>query len=174
MLLFVLLYTVFTILMIPGATVLTLAGGAIFGFWWGSILVSIGSTLGATVSFLGARFLFREAVQNRFHNKLDTINKNFNKDGLFYLFTLRVIPILPYFVINVMMGLTKIRLLAYVFISWLGMFIVTMVYVNAGTQLAQLRSIQGILSPTLLISFALIGIFPLLAKFAINYWKSKR
>lgn len=169
---YVLAYSTFTTLMIPGATVLTLAAGAIFGFGIGSVLVSIGSTVGAATSFLASRFLFRDFIQSRMHRQFEVVNQGIKKDGLFYLLTVRLIPLFPYFIINVMMGLTNIRFIPYMLVSWIGMIPATMVYVNAGTQLGQLHSIRGILSPDLILSFILIGIFPLLAKWSIDYWKS--
>ncbi len=163
-LLFSLLYIVATALSLPGAAILTLVAGALFGVLWGTLLVSIASTVGATLAFLMARFLLHDWVQERFGEKIKTMNERVEKDGAFYLFTLRLVPVFPFFVINLAMGLTPIRIWTFFWVSQLGMLAGTLVYVNAGTQLAQIESLQGILSPMLLISFALLGVFPLIAK----------
>ncbi|MBF0587618.1 MAG: FAD-dependent oxidoreductase [Magnetococcales bacterium] len=157
-------YVTVTALSLPGATLMTLLGAAIFGLFWGFILISFASTIGATLAFLASRYLFRDAVQNRFGTKLSAFNNGIRKEGGFYLFTLRLVPIFPFFVINLAMGLTPIGVGAFYVISQIGMLPGTLVYVNAGTQLGQLESLSGILSPAMLGSFALLGIFPLLAK----------
>ena len=149
---------------LPGAAILTLAGGAIFGFGWGLLLVSFASCLGATASFLAARFVLRESIEARFAQRLADINRGIEKDGAFYLFTLRLIPVVPFFVINLVMGLTHMKTWTFYWVSQVGMLAGTAVYVNAGTQLAGLTSLSGILSPGLLMSFALLGLFPLAAK----------
>lgn len=171
---FALVYIVSTALSLPGATILTLAGGAIFGLGVGIVLVSFASTIGATLAFLASRFLLRDFVQNKFKDKLSSINQGVEKEGAFYLFTLRLVPIFPFFLINLVMGLTPIRTITYFFVSQLGMLPGTAVYVNAGTQLAQLDSLKGILSPGLLLSFALIGILPLISKWTIGAIKSQK
>lgn len=171
---FVAAYIVATALSFPGATVLTLAGGAIFGLYLGTSLVSIGSTVGATLAFLGSRFLFRDLVQAKFSNRVEAINNNLQKDGAFYLFTLRLVPAFPFFLVNLVMGLTPIRTATYFLVSMLGMLPGTIVYVNAGTELANLKSASGILSPGLLFSFVLMGLLPILAKSVIGRLKSKR
>lgn len=158
------IYVVVTALSLPGAAVMTLAGGALFGLATGTLLVSFASSLGATLAFLVARFVLRDAVQNRFGNRLAAINAGIEKDGAFYLFTLRLVPVFPFFVINLLMGLTPIRTWTFYWVSQVGMLAGTLVYVNAGTQLARIDSLSGILSPSLLASFALLGIFPLIAK----------
>ncbi len=158
------IYIAVTSLLLPGAAVMTLAGGAIFGFWWGLLLVSFASTIGATLAMLVSRFLLREQIMGRFGNQLQKIDEGFEKDGALYLFTLRLVPAFPFFVINVLMGLTKISVPVYFVVSQVGMLAGTVVYVNAGTQLAQIESASGILSPGLIASFVLLGIFPLLAK----------
>jgi pyruvate/2-oxoglutarate dehydrogenase complex dihydrolipoamide dehydrogenase (E3) component/uncharacterized membrane protein YdjX (TVP38/TMEM64 family) len=172
--LFSLLYIAATALSLPGAAILTLVAGAIFGLVWGTLLVSIASTIGATLAFLMARFLMRDWVQQRFGEKISTMNERVAKDGAFYLFTLRLVPLLPFFVINLAMGLTPIRAWTYFWVSQLGMLAGTAVYVNAGTQLAQIDSLQGILSPGLLASFVLLGIFPLLAKQITQMLKARK
>lgn len=158
------IYVVVTALSLPGAAVMTLAGGALFGLATGTLLVSFASSLGATLAFLVARFVLRDSVQNRFGNRLAAINAGIEKDGAFYLFTLRLVPVFPFFVINLLMGLTLIRIWTFYWVSQVGMLAGTLVYVNAGTQLARIDSLSGILSPGLLASFALLGVFPLIAK----------
>ncbi|WP_293747333.1 FAD-dependent oxidoreductase [Limnohabitans sp. Rim8] len=159
-----LIYVLATALSIPGAVVITLAGGAIFGLWPGLLIVSFASTVGATLAFLASRFLLRDWVEARFGQRLADINAGVNREGAFYLFTLRLIPVVPFFLINLLMGLTRMKTWTYYWVSQLGMLAGTAVYVNAGTQLAQLESVKGILSPVLLGSFVLLGIFPLLAR----------
>ena len=161
---FFLVYVAVTALSLPGAVIVTLAGGAIFGLCWGLLLVSFASSVGATLAFLTARFLLRDAVQSRFGQRLADVDQGIQKDGAFYLFTLRLIPVVPFFVINLLMGLTKMKTWTYYWVSQLGMLAGTAVYVNAGTQLSQLDSLQGILSPGLLGSFVLLGLFPLIAR----------
>ena len=157
-------YVAVTALSLPGAAVMTLAGGALFGLATGTLLVSFASSLGATLAFLVARFVLRDPVQNRFGDRLAAINAGIEKDGAFYLFTLRLVPLFPFFVINLLMGLTPIRTWTFYWVSQIGMLAGTLVYVNAGTQLARIDSLSGILSPGLLVSFALLGLFPLIAK----------
>ena len=168
------LYVAVTGLSLPGAAIMTLAAGAIFGLLWGMIIVSFASTIGATLAFLAARFVLRDWVQGRFGDKLKAINAGMEKEGGFYLFTLRLIPIFPFFVINLVMGLTPIRTWTFYGVSQVGMLAGTLVYVNAGTQLAQIDSLKGILSPELLASFALLGIFPLIAKKIVAIVKGRR
>jgi len=157
-------YVLVAALSLPGATVMTLAGGALFGFWPALLVVSFASTIGATLAMLVARFLLREWVQGKFGDKLKTINAGIEKEGAFYLFSLRLVPLFPFFLINLVMGLTPLRATAFYWVSQIGMLAGTAVYVNAGTRLGQLESAAGILSPALLISFALLGLFPLAAK----------
>jgi uncharacterized membrane protein YdjX (TVP38/TMEM64 family)/thioredoxin reductase len=159
-----LLYVAATALSIPGATLITLAGGAIFGLWQGLLIVSFASSVGATLAFLASRFLLRDWVEGKFGKRLADINAGLEKEGAFYLFTLRLIPVVPFFLINLLMGLTRMKVWTFYGVSQLGMLAGTAVFVNAGTQLAQLDSVQGILSPALLGSFVLLGIFPLIAR----------
>ncbi|MCX7114124.1 MAG: FAD-dependent oxidoreductase [Proteobacteria bacterium] len=161
--LYCILYVAVTGLSLPGAAVMTLAGGAVFGLLWGTVLVSFASSIGATLAFLAARFLFRDAVKARFGEKLKAIDEGMARDGWLYLFTLRLVPVFPFFVINLAMGLTSLPVRTFYWVSQLGMLAGTLVYVNAGTQLAKIESLSGILSPGLLLSFALLGIFPWLA-----------
>jgi pyruvate/2-oxoglutarate dehydrogenase complex dihydrolipoamide dehydrogenase (E3) component/uncharacterized membrane protein YdjX (TVP38/TMEM64 family) len=158
------LYVLAAALSLPGALIMTLAMGALFGLPVGTLLVSFASSIGATLAFLASRFLLRDTVQHRFGDKLKTINEGVAKDGALYLFTLRLVPVFPFFLINLLMGLTKMRTRTFYWVSQLGMLAGTLVFVNAGTQLAQLQSLSGILSPGLLFSFALLGIFPIIAK----------
>ncbi|HUW25099.1 MAG TPA: TVP38/TMEM64 family protein [Gallionella sp.] len=159
-----LLYVVVVALSLPGATVMTLAIGALFGFWVGVLLVSFASTIGATLAFLASRYVLRDMIQRRFGDKLKRINEGMAKDGALYLFLLRLMPIFPFFLINLLMGLTHIRTATFYWVSQLGMLAGTLVYVNAGTQLAHIDSLSGIFSPEMLLSFALLGVFPLAAK----------
>lgn len=172
--LFFAVYVAVTGLSLPGAAIMTLVAGAIFGVFWGSVIVSFASTIGATVAFLASRYLFRDSIQRRFGDKLKTINEGIKKDGAFYLFTLRLVPVFPFFVINLVMGLTPIRTLTYLLISQVGMLAGTIVYVNAGTQIAKIESLSGILSPGLIMSFALLGIFPLIAKKVVTMIKARK
>jgi pyruvate/2-oxoglutarate dehydrogenase complex dihydrolipoamide dehydrogenase (E3) component/uncharacterized membrane protein YdjX (TVP38/TMEM64 family) len=168
------IYVAATALSFPGATILTLAGGAIFGLSWGLLIVSFASCIGATLAFLTARFVLRDSVQNRFSQRLDEINKGIEKDGAFYLFTLRLVPLVPFFVINLVMGLTRMKVRTFYWVSQLGMLAGTAVYVNAGTQLGRIDSLKGILSPGLIGSFVLLGIFPLIARKVIEAVKKRK
>lgn len=159
-----LMYITAVTLSLPGATVMTLAGGALFGFWTGLLLVSFGSTIGATLACLVSRFLLRDWVQGRFGDRLGPVNQGIEREGAFYLFTLRLIPLFPFFVINLVMGLTKLPIATFYWVSQIGMLPGTAVYVNAGNELGRIESLSGILSPGLLLSFALLGVFPLVAK----------
>lgn len=158
------IYVVATALSLPGAAVLTLAGGAIFGFWRGTLFASIASTMGATLAFLASRFLLRDWVEKRFSDRFASINKGIDKDGAFYLFTLRLVPAFPFFLINLLMGLTALRVWTFVWVSQVGMLAGTAAYVNAGTQLAQIESLKDILSPALIASFVFIGVLPIFAR----------
>lgn len=166
-------YIVVTALSLPGAAVMTLAGGAMFGFWVGLVVVSFASTIGATLACFVARFLLRDWVQNKFGEKLSAINTGIEREGGFYLFSLRLVPIFPFFVINLAMGLTSMNLFTFYWISQIGMLPGTMVYVNAGKELGRIESLSGILSPGLLISFVILGLFPLAAKKLLNAYKKK-
>ncbi len=171
---FFVIYVAVTGLSLPGAALMTLVAGAIFGLLWGTVIVSFASSLGATLAFLASRFLFRDAIQSRFGESLKAINAGVEKDGAFYLFTLRLVPAFPFFVINLVMGLTPIRTWAFYWVSQIGMLAGTVVYVNAGTQIARIESLRGILSPELIISFTLLGVFPLIAKWAVNAIKARK
>ncbi|PSJ48005.1 pyridine nucleotide-disulfide oxidoreductase [Zobellella endophytica] len=171
---FFLLYVLVAALSLPGAAVMTLAAGALFGLWQGLVLVSFASSLGATLALLVARFLLRDQVQHRFGSRLKAVNAGIQRDGAFYLFTLRLVPVFPFFLINLLMGLTPFPARRFYWVSQLGMLPGTLVYVNAGTQLAALDSLGGILSPALWLSFALLGIFPLLARHLVRLMQRRR
>ena len=167
-------YIAVTGLSLPGAAIMTLVGGAIFGLLWGTIIISFASSIGATLAFLASRFVLRDWVQTKFGDRLATINAGIKKDGAFYLFTLRLVVAIPFFIINLVMGLTPIRLPTFYIVSQTGMLAGTIVYVNAGTQIAKIESVGDILSPGLIISFALLGLFPLIAKKTVAFMKSRK
>ena len=167
-------YVAATALSLPGATVLTLAGGAVFGLWWGLLVVSLASTIGATLAMLAARYLLRDTVEARFGQRLAEVHKGVEREGAFYLFTLRLLPVMPFFVVNLLMGLSRMRVWTFFWVSQLGMLAGTLVFVNAGTQLARIDSLGGILSPALLGSFALLAALPWLVKLALARWRRSR
>src|SRR3990172_9129746 len=169
-----LIYVAVTGLSLPGAAVLTLVGGAIFGLLWGTVIVSFASSIGATLAFLASRFMFRDWVQQRFRANLEAINRGIERDGPFYLFTLRLVPYFPFFVINLVMGLTPMRTETFYVVSQVGMLAGTLVFVNAGSELARIDSASDLISPTLLTAFVLLGLFPLLAKKFIDALRSRR
>ncbi len=173
-LLFFVGYVAVTGLSLPGALIMTLVAGAIFGLLWGTILVSFASSLGATLAFLVSRFVLRDWVQSQFGKNLSTIHAGVEKDGAFYLFTLRLVPLFPFFVVNLVMGLTRMPTRTFYWVSQVGMLLGTLVYVNAGTQLAGIDSAAGILSPGLLLSFVALGVFPLIAKKILGGLKAKK
>jgi pyruvate/2-oxoglutarate dehydrogenase complex dihydrolipoamide dehydrogenase (E3) component/uncharacterized membrane protein YdjX (TVP38/TMEM64 family) len=167
-------YVAVTGLSLPGAAILTLVGGALFGLVWGTVIVSFASSIGATLAFLASRFLLKDWVQAKFGDKLAPINAGVAREGAFYLFALRLVPAFPFFVINLVMGLTPIRAGTFYWVSQLGMFAGTLVYVYAGTQLAKITSLSGILSPGLILAFALLGVFPFIAKRIVQGLKARR
>lgn len=171
---FFLLYVVVTALSLPGAAILTLAAGAQFGLLLGLVIVSFASSIGATLAFLVSRYLLRDTIERRFGDKLKTFNRNIEKDGAFYLFTVRLVPIFPFFLVNLVMGLTHLKTSVFYVVSQVGMLLGTLVFVNAGTQLAKIDSISGILSPGLLASFALLGFFPLIAKKIVEMIQARK
>ncbi len=168
------LYVVVTALSLPGAAVMSLAGAALFGFWPALVVVSFASSIGATLAFLISRFLLRDWVQGRFGERLNVINQGIAREGAFYLFSLRLVPIFPFFVINLVFGLTPLKTRTFYWVSQLGMLAGTIVFINAGTQLGQIESLAGILSPKLWISFVILGIFPLLSKKLLVFYKQRR
>jgi len=171
---FFMVYVAFAALSLPAATLLTLAGGALFGLLEGTLLVSFASSLGATWSFLASRYVFRDAVQQRFDKRLRPINEGMQREGALYLFTLRLVPVIPFFVVNLLMGLTTLPTRTFYWVSQVGMLAATLVFVNAGTQLASLDSLSGIVSPRILGSFVLLGVFPLLARWIVARVKARR
>ena len=158
------LYVVVTSLSLPGAAVLTLLGGALFGFWTGTLVVSFASSIGATIACSVSRFLLRDWVARKLGDKLKKVTEGIGQEGAFYLFTLRLIPVFPFWVINLVMGLTPMPLYTFYWVSQVGMLCGTAVYVNAGRELAHIDSASGILSPQLIFAFVLLGLFPLIAR----------
>ncbi len=171
---FFLLYVAVTGLSIPGAAIMSLVAGALFGLVLGTIIVSFASTIGATLAFLSSRYLLRDWVQGKFGERLRAIDDGLARDGAFYLFTLRLIPVFPFFVINLLMGLTRIKTWTFFWVSQLGMLAATIVFVNAGTQISQLESTAGLLSPTLIASFVALALFPWAAKGLIGFVNRRR
>lgn len=168
------LYVVMAMLSLPGAALMTLAGGAVFGLWWGTLLVSFASSAGATLAFLTARFLLRDWVAQRFGQRLQAIDDGIRREGAFYLFALRLVPVFPFFLVNLLFGLSAMKARSFYWVSQAGMLAGTMVYVNAGTQLARIESLSGIVSPALLGSFALLGVFPLIARKIVATARTKK
>ncbi|KXS34171.1 MAG: mercuric reductase [Idiomarina sp. T82-3] len=168
------IYVVSTALSLPGATVLTLGAGAIFGLGWGLLLASFAASLGATLAFLSSRFILRDWVHSKVGDRLDSINRGVERDGAFYLFGLRLVPVFPFFVINLAMGLVSIKTWTFYWVSQVGMLLGTAVYVNAGTQIAQINSVGDIISADLIGAFALLGLTPLIAKFILNVVKRRK
>ncbi|KAA8496119.1 TVP38/TMEM64 family membrane protein [Porphyridium purpureum] len=173
-LLFFLLYFAFTSLSIPGSLVLTLSGGALFGLVPGVVLVSFASTAGATVAFLMSRFLLRSFVMENFGDRIRVVMEGFESEGAFYLFSLRLIPIIPFSLLNLAMGVTKIKPVAFFFVSQLGMLPATIVFVDAGTKLAKINGPKDILSAQMMLSFVAIGVMPLVTKRAIHYMRQRK
>ena len=171
---FFILYVAVTGLSIPGAAIMSLVAGALFGVVVGTIIVSFASTMGATLAFLSARYVLRDWVQGKFGDRLRPINDGVEKDGAFYLFTLRLIPVFPFFVINLLMGLTRIKTRTFFWVSQLGMLPATVVFVNAGTQISRIESTAGLLSPTLIASFVALALFPWVAKGIVALVKRSR
>ncbi|MEO7073338.1 MAG: FAD-dependent oxidoreductase [Rhodanobacter sp.] len=167
-------YVAVTALSLPLATLLTLAAGAVFGLFEGTLLVSFASAIGATLAMLASRYVLRETVQDRFGKRLAAVNEGIARDGAFYLFTLRLVPVIPFFVVNLVMGLTALPARTFYWVSQIGMLAATVVFVNAGTQLASLHSLAGILSPRIIGSLVLLGVFPLLARWAVMKFKARR
>ncbi|HYD96577.1 MAG TPA: FAD-dependent oxidoreductase [Noviherbaspirillum sp.] len=168
------IYVLVTALSIPGAAVVTLAGGALFGLWLGTVVVSFASAAGATLAFLASRHVLRDWVTARFRKQFDAINAGIERDGIFYLLSLRLVPLFPFFAVNLLMGLTGMRTRTYYWVSQLGMLAGTVVYVNAGVQLGQIDRLQDVLSAGLIGSFVLLGVFPLIAKKMLDIYQSRR
>lgn len=168
------IYIASTALSLPGAALLTLLAGALFGVVMGTIIVSFSSTIGATLAFLTARFLLRDWVESKFSKQIAVVNNGVEKEGAFYLFSIRLIPAFPFFMVNLVMGLTRMKIPTYFIVSQIGMLAGTAVYVNAGTQLAQLDSLAGIASPAILGSFIALGLFPIAVKKLMEIYKKKK
>jgi len=162
------IYIAATAASIPGALVLTLLGGAIFGFFLGTAVVAISATVGATIAFLLSRYLFNDLVKEKMGERLTKIRESFSKEGAMYLFSMRLVPVFPFFAINLLMGLTPIKTSTYAFASLIGMLPGTMAFINAGTQLSKLQSLKGLLSPAIIASFLLLAVFPYIAKFILK------
>lgn len=167
-------YIIVTSLSLPGAAIMTLAAGALFGILIGTVVVSFSSTIGATLACFVSRFALRDWVQGKFGEKLKEVNEGIAREGSFYLFTLRLIPIFPFWLINLVMGLTTMPLRTFYWVSQIGMLAGTIVYVNAGRELAKINSISGILSPGLILSFAVLGLFPIAMKKLLSFYKSRK
>ena len=168
------IYVAVTAASIPGALILTVLCGAIFGFLLGTVIAAVSATIGATIAFLIARYLFDDLVQKKMGERLAKIRENFRTEGALYLFSMRLVPVFPFFAINLLMGLTSIKTRTYAIASLLGMAPGTMVFINAGTQLAKLDSLKGLLTPPILASFALLAAFPYIAKYALKLIKNRR
>ncbi len=171
---FMLTYIVVTSLSLPGGAVMGLAAGALFGLLTGTIAVSFASTVGATIACFVSRFMLRDWIQNRFGDRLKTVNEGIEREGAFYLFTLRLIPVFPFWLINLIMGLTKIPLRTYYWVSQIGMLPGTLVFVNAGKELGKIESLSGIFSPGLILSFALLGLFPIAIKKLLALYNARQ
>jgi uncharacterized membrane protein YdjX (TVP38/TMEM64 family) len=171
---FFLLYVAVTGLSIPGAAIMTLVAGALFGVVVGTLIVSFASTMGATLAFLSSRYVLRDWVQGKFGERLRAVDGGLEKDGAFYLFTLRLIPVFPFFVINLLMGLTRIKTGTFFWVSQIGMLPATIVFVNAGTQISRIESTAGLMSPTLIASFVALAFFPWAAKGIVAIVKRSR
>jgi uncharacterized membrane protein YdjX (TVP38/TMEM64 family) len=167
-------YILVTSLSLPGAAIMTLAGGALFGLVVGTVVVSFASTIGATLACVASRFVLQDWVQRRFGQRLDTINQGIEREGAFYLFTLRLVPLFPFWMINLVMGLTRMKLRTFFWVSQVGMLPGTLVYVNAGRELGRIDSLGGILSPGLIFSFVLLGIFPLATKKIMAWYRARQ
>lgn len=168
-----LVYVAVTALSLPGAAVMSLAGGALFGFWVGLAVISFASSIGATLACAVSRFALRDWVARRFGDRLAAMDRGVEREGAFYLFTLRLIPAFPFFLVNLAMGLTPMRLATFYWVSQVGMLPGTVVFVNAGRELGRITSLSGILSPSLLASFALLGLFPLAARRIVGYLRDR-
>jgi uncharacterized membrane protein YdjX (TVP38/TMEM64 family) len=171
---YIAIYLLVTSLSLPGAAVLGLAAGSLFGLLTGTIVVSFASTIGATLACAVSRFILRDWVQKRFGDRLKTVNEGIEKEGAFYLFTLRLIPVFPFWLINMIMGLTKMPLKTYYWVSQIGMLPGTLVFVNAGKEIAKIDSLSGVLSPGLIFSFVLLGLFPITTKKILAFYNQRR
>jgi len=171
---YIAIYLLVTSLSLPGAAVLGLAAGSLFGLLTGTIVVSFASSIGATLACAVSRFILRDWVQKKFGDRLKTVNEGIEKEGAFYLFTLRLIPVFPFWLINMIMGLTKMPLKTYYWVSQIGMLPGTIVFVNAGKEIAKIDSLSGVLSPGLIFSFVLLGLFPITTKKILAFYNRRR
>ena len=167
------IYIITTTFSLPVALALTLIGGALFGFFYGLVLVSFGSSIGATFAFLIARFIGHDLVKQKYNAQLSKFYIGFEKEGAFYLFALRMVPLFPFFIINIITALMPIKTWTFYWVSQLGMLPATTLYVFAGTQLSEMKSLSDIMSPRLILTFILIGLFPILIKKLIKLLKRK-
>jgi uncharacterized membrane protein YdjX (TVP38/TMEM64 family) len=167
-------YVLFTSLALPGAVILTLIGGAVFGLWWGVLLVSFASTLGATLAFLASRYLLRDWVQARYGERLAAVNRELDREGAFYLFALRLNPVIPFFLINLLFGLTRMPAGRFWWVSQLGMLPATVIYTNAGARLAEVASLRDIVSGEVLGSLVALSLFPLAARKVVEWWRARK
>jgi uncharacterized membrane protein YdjX (TVP38/TMEM64 family) len=168
------IYIIITAFSLPAATILTLLGGALFGFITGLIMVSFASSIGASCAFLMARFLLKDSVQEKYGKYLKNINEGFKREGAFYLFAMRLVPIIPFFVINILMGITPIKARIFYLVSQIGMLPGTAVYVYAGTELGKIKTLSDISSPSLLLAFTLLGLFPIIARKSLNFLRKEK
>lgn len=171
---YVVAYIIMAALSLPGAAIMTLTGGAVFGVVWGTLLANLSATIGATLAFIIARYFLADWVQKKFGDRVEPINRGVKKDGAFYLFTLRLVPAVPFFVINIVMALTPLRVWTFFWVSVIGMIAGAAVYANAGTQLAKIETLSGIMSPSLILSFVLLGVFPLIARKTLEFVNAKK
>ena len=174
LLLYFVIYSLTVALSIPGAVILTLLGGAVYGVFWGTLVASFASSIGATLAFFVSRILLRDWVLGRFGKYFEAINRGIEREGVFYLFALRMVPLFPFFAVNLLMGLTTIRATSFYIVSQIGMLLGTVVYVNAGSQLATVNSLSGIISPTVVLSLACVGLSPIVAKYVLSVIKKGR
>ncbi len=170
---FFILYLLITAFSLPAASLMTLIAGSLFGFWQGLLLVSFASSLGATLAFLMARFILGEKLKQRFSQQLPRFHQGFKEEGAFYLFALRLVPLFPFFMVNLLMGLLPIKTWTFYWVSQLGMLAGTCVYVYAGTELGKIRQLSDISSPGLIAAFVLLGLFPLISKKLMHYFRAK-
>lgn len=169
--LFTTIYISITALSLPAATILTLLGGGIFGLFYGTILVSLSSTTGATLAFLTSRYILKDTIQKKYSKKLTAVNEGIQKEGAYYLFALRLVPIFPFFLVNILMGISTIRTTIFFIVSQLGMLPATVIYVFVGTQLAEIDSLKGILNPKLILGFTALGLLPIIMKYIVKFIK---
>ena len=170
---YMLVFVAATTLSLPAAGIMSLASGAFFGFVPGTVISAVSTTLGATGAFLLSRYLFREPIAHRLGPRIETINRGIERDGGFYLFSLRLVAVFPFFVLNAAVALTSMRLALYFWVTLAAQFVMTAIFANAGTRLAEIEKLSDVTSPTLIISFALVAVFPLLAKIVVRRMRAR-